>query len=99
MSDQPTPRTERIAENIEIAIRADKREQSIAHKEEAIREIEQLERELAEAREQRDRLAEALQYVMQDLEIELSSRGQRDEQWSSLMTAREALTAVEGGEK
>lgn len=40
MSD--APETDRIMENIQIAIAADTREQSIAHREEARREIENL---------------------------------------------------------
>lgn len=42
-----TPRTRIIEDNIRIAISADGQEQSIAHRDEAVREIEQLERELA----------------------------------------------------
>ena len=38
-----TPRTNLIMDNIAVAISADTREQSIAHREEAHREIEQLE--------------------------------------------------------
>jgi len=49
MSD--TPRTDAIKSNIDIAMNADTREQSIAHREEAHREIEQLERELKASQE------------------------------------------------
>ena len=49
MSDTPTPKTDRIMENILIAIDADNTGQSSQHREEARREIEQIERELAEA--------------------------------------------------
>jgi hypothetical protein len=50
MNDTPTPKTDRIMENILIAIDADNTGQSSQHREEARREIEQIERELAEAR-------------------------------------------------
>ena len=52
MNDTPTPKTDRIMENILIAIDADNTGQSSQHREEARREIEQIERELAEARGQ-----------------------------------------------
>lgn len=50
-NERPTPRTERIMDNIVVAMRSDTREQSIAHFEEAKREIETLERELTAALE------------------------------------------------
>ena len=56
--ERPTPRTELIMDNVSIAINADTREQSLAHKEEAEREIATLERSLAERTEERDALAE-----------------------------------------
>ena len=56
MSD--TPKTDRIMGNIQIAITADTREQSIAYKEEARREIENLERE-------RNELLEALEFLVE----------------------------------
>lgn len=49
--------------NIAIAISADTREQSIAHKEEAQREIEQLERELAAVTTERDNANEKLRTI------------------------------------
>lgn len=48
----PTLRAKAIMDNIDVAINADNREQSISHREEACREIEQLETELAEAEEE-----------------------------------------------
>lgn len=49
-----TPRTAIIADNIRIAINADNREQSHTYQKKAIREIEQLERELSDANKRRD---------------------------------------------
>ena len=55
----------------------------------------QLERELAEAREQRDKLADALQYVVDDLDYEIMERIGTSENWCSLSTARQALAAID----
>jgi hypothetical protein len=57
MNDTPTPETDRIMENILLAIDADNTGQSSDYREEARREIAGLERELADARAQRDSLA------------------------------------------
>jgi hypothetical protein len=51
-----TPRTDRILDNLAVAMTADTREQSKAHSEEACREIEQLETELIKCREALDKL-------------------------------------------
>ena len=59
----------------------------------------QLERELAEARKQRDTLAEALRKCVLWAEC-MSMRCERDRDninWSYLNDAREALAAVKGG--
>jgi chaperonin GroEL (HSP60 family) len=50
-----------------------------------------------EAREQRDRLAEALEYVVDDLDVEIRGRIGHSGKWCSLITAREALAAAKGG--
>jgi len=55
-----TPRTDRILDNLAVAMTADTREQSKAHSEEACREIEQLETELAAVTDERDALKHAL---------------------------------------
>lgn len=49
---RPTPKTERIMDNVRVAMCADNDDQRINHKEEVMREIEQLERECDEAREE-----------------------------------------------
>jgi hypothetical protein len=59
--------------------------------------VDVLKRELAEAKEQRDRLAEALEYVVDDLDVETRGRIGHSGKWCSLITAREALAAVKGG--
>ena len=58
-----TPRTNLIMDNIAVAISADTREQSIAHREEAHREIEQLELELAAVTADRDALKSVVEKV------------------------------------
>jgi hypothetical protein len=55
----------------------------------------QLERELAEVRWQRDKLAEALQYVVDDLDYEIRERIGTSENWISLITARQSLAAID----
>jgi predicted nucleic acid-binding Zn-ribbon protein len=62
-----------------------------------MRQAMKVERELAEAREQRDMLAEALEYVVDDLDVETRGRIGHSGKWCSLITAREALAAVKGG--
>jgi hypothetical protein len=59
----------------------------------------QLERELTAVTEQRDRLAEALQYVVDDLDVEISDRIGSSVKWCSLVTARKALEDIKGGDK
>jgi hypothetical protein len=58
MSD--TPRTNWIMDNVTVAINADTREQSHAHKDEARREIEELERERDKWRDIAERLVNAV---------------------------------------
>jgi hypothetical protein len=55
--------------------------------------MEQLERELAEAREQRDTLAEALEMVA----THTYADGQCDNGYSPQYVAKQALAAVKGG--
>jgi len=63
-NERPTPLTKLIMDNVSIAISADTREQSLAHKEEAQREIEDLERSLAERTEERDKLLEKQSWLI-----------------------------------
>jgi len=71
-----TPRTDRILDNLAVAMTADTREQSKAHSEEACREIEQLETELAAVTAERDALKEELQhYIDEGLIIKESEDG------------------------
>jgi hypothetical protein len=59
MSDTaPTPETDRIMDNVRVAVEADSREQSFAYIEEVRREVESLERERDEARAEVARLRE-----------------------------------------
>jgi hypothetical protein len=44
--------------------------------------------------EQRDRLAEALEYVVDDLDFEICERIGHSDKWCSLITAREALQSI-----
>ena len=55
-----TTRAQIIMDNVLIAINADNQEQSIAHREEAAREIGQLEAELAEALKYKDTIDQSL---------------------------------------
>ncbi len=60
-----TPETNRIMDNIQISFTSDTREQSLAHKEEARREIENLERERNALLETKRELLEALEYMVE----------------------------------
>lgn len=88
MSD--TPRTKLIMDNLACAILADTREQSIAHREEAQREIEQLERELAEANAHASRLQDRLAEVQAEKSDALIAAV---EEIAAVTTERDALRA------
>jgi len=60
----------------------------------ALDTIRQLETELTAVTEQRDRLAEALEYVVDDLDFEICERIGHSDKWCSLITAREALQSL-----
>ena len=88
-----TPRTDRILDNLAVAMTADTREQSKAHSEEACREIEQLETELAAALQLQTELQSALQWAKEELaavtaerDALKSARDRAQEDWTE--TAR-----------
>jgi len=99
-NERPTPLTKLIMDNVSISIRADTREQSLAHKEEAEREIATLERSLAERTEERDKWANvAAQYSAErehNANMALAYKAERDTALAKLaaVTAeRDALKA------
>jgi len=75
---ETTPRSRIIKDNIYIAIRADTREQSISHLEEAHREIESMERELTAVTEQRDGLQKIIDEQCRVSSVCREYREQRD---------------------
>ena len=71
-----TPRTDRILDNLAVAMTADTREQSKAHSEEACREIEQLETELAAVTAERDALKRG-EYICKKCGIRKDCEGEK----------------------
>ena len=97
-NERPTPLTKLIMDNVSISIRADTREQSLAHKEEAEREIATLERSLAERTEERDKWANvAAQYSAErehNANMALAYKAERDTALAKLAKCREALKEI-----
>lgn len=77
----PTPRSKIILDHIKIYVEADNAAQSYAHYEEVNREIESMERELAAVTEQRDRLAENNNRIIELLKDGLQTDGSHHKQW------------------
>ena len=71
-----TPRTDRILDNLAVAMTADTQEQSKAHSEEACREIEQLETELAAVTAERDALKRG-EYICKKCGIRKDGEGEK----------------------
>lgn len=92
-NERPTPLTKLIMDNVSISIRADTREQSLAHKEEAEREIATLERSLAERTEERDKWANvAAQYSAErehNANMALAYKAERDTALAKLAKCRD----------
>ncbi len=79
-----TPRTQAIIDCLQVAINADNREQSIAYREEAARQIEELETELL-----------AAQSRIAALEAKMPSEAQYLKVTSALITMTERCSALE----